>query len=708
MRQDANVGFNADRHACFSFIFSEYTFLIFSGGLRYEKTASSSTCSTRAVIMTGTPGDQLSDLPKYLRDILNELPGDHRVAFNSPNGLPIEDIRNVTDRRKRFAYLLLARHFLTQRLGECPGPCPELILKRAEVYEVLGYSDLALADAYVSYTLCLVVLDDPDISDLAPVDSNGEPWPAPEDGKDDGEGSGEDGSEGNLIALRHKFRSLFLMCRSALVLGAHAQAQTYLNELLAANKAVLRGEGHDAPADKVADYGWITDEFMDYFTVYEEKSKFHTCVQIIRQGNPQLTRFGWCQRQIYPWNEHEPDRMSKEALKEINEKLHEVAPDLEVEISTLPTLSTSRERGKEMNSVGEDKSRATTNAKSSSQLGLFAKKQLDPGTTILTERSLLTGIKPHGEALCDACAADMEGISREDRRYCPACDLPFCSEECLSAAMEHYHRPNEDNYETDEGYPPAEAPFCPGAGGNDDIHNLGRAESSTTPEWDLYFLLLSRTMQMSETQKMHPLNLFHVKYLWGDFSPAPGIADFPVKSGPKTLPYSIRHHVELPLQWFEILMHSNERCRPYSATWLKKYDWWIIQTLFAKFRGVADATQSTWTGKPEVATVHPLWCLANHSCNPNVFWNPLGTRKLSVVKERVWARPDKPALPAWPGIRAGEEIWSHYTDVSEKSCPERRARLHAVLGGDCCCERCKFESASRATVVVPMAITRRS
>lgn len=637
--------------------------------------------------MAGIPTDPMADLPKYLRDILNGLPDDHSVALDSPNGLSIENIKNLKDRRRRFAYLLLARHFLTQRLAECPGPCPELILKRAEVYEVLGYSELALADAYVSYTLCLVVLDGPDISDLVPVDSDGEPWPVPEDEQDDG--------EENLIALRHKYRSLLLLCRSALVLGAQTQAQSWLDELLAANKAVLRQEGHDVPADKIMDNSLVLEDFADYFTVYEDTYKFHKCVQLLRQEHPKPTRFGWCQRQIYPWNEHEPDRMSKEALKEINDKLHEVAPDLEVEISTLPTLTPSLERGIQRISVGENRSRATIDANSSSQLGLFAKKQLDPGTTILRERSILTAIKPHGEALCDACAADMEGISREDRRYCLACGLPFCSQECLSAAIQHYHRPNEEDYETDEGYPPAEAPFCPGTSGNEDIHNLGRAESSTTPEWDLYFLLLSRTMQMSETQKIHPLDLFHVKYLWGDFSPTPEIADFPIKSGPKTLPYSVRHHVELPLQWFEILMHSRERCRPYSATWLKKYDWWIIQTLFAKFRGVADATQSTWTGKPEVAAVHPLWCLANHSCNPNVFWNPLGVRNLSVVKERVWSRPDGPAQPAWSGIRAGEEIWNHYTDVSEKNCRERQARLHAVLGGDCRCERCMFESRTR-------------
>ncbi|OAP55411.1 hypothetical protein AYL99_10384 [Fonsecaea erecta] len=630
--------------------------------------------------MEDSPVDFLAELPQYLRDVLTQLPEDHNDALSQTRGPSISDVKKLTDRRKRYAYLLLSRHRLTQLLAECPGPCPDLILRRAEVYEALGYSELALADAYVSYTLCLVALDGPDVSDLEPVDSDGDPWPASD--SDHGE------MELNPVALEHKYRSLVLMCRSAIILGVQNQAKLWIDEVLAVKRVIRRLNGEE-PREPVRDIEEVVGDFSKYSTVYEDESKFHKCVKILRR-DAKPTLFGWCQRQVYPWNEHEPDRMSREALIEINDKLHVAAPDLEVEIATLPLLTPSLDGGMERVSVGEVKTGPFTTARFSSQLGLFAKRELAPGATILRERSALTAIRPHGEALCDACAADMEGIDREHRRYCAGCNIPFCSDECQTAAAERYHQPNEEDYQTDEGYPPAEAPFCPGTSGNDDLHTLGRAESSTTPEWDLYFLLLSRTMQLAETQKMHPLDLFETKYLWGDFSPTPEVMDLPIKSGPKSLPYSVRHHVELPLQWFEILMHSRERCRPYSATWLKKYDWWIIQTLFAKFRGVADAQQSTWTGKPEVAAVHPLWCLANHSCNPNVTWKPSGVRNLTVVKEKVWERT--PSSTIWGGIQAGEEIQNHYTDVQEQDYRERRARLQAVLGGDCRCERCIYES----------------
>ncbi|RMD39768.1 hypothetical protein DV735_g5364, partial [Chaetothyriales sp. CBS 134920] len=322
--------------------------------------------------------------------------------------------------------------------------------------------------------------------------------------------------------------------------------------------------------------------------------------------------FGRCQRVVYPWNSHEPDRMSAESLAEINERLAEASDGiLQCRKTVLPSLSTSTATGE------------------NAQLGLFATRPVGPSTALLRERSCLTAIRPHDAALCDCCAADLEADSVGERAECPG-----------------------------------ETPFT----------DLGRAESSTTPEWDLYFLLVVRCIQMAITQDVHPLDLFEVKYLWGGFSSS--------KEDEPSLPFSFHHHISLPFQLFENALLSIPQLHPYSSTWLDRFDFWTINTLYAKFRGVATASQSSFDGKAETAAVHALWCLANHSCAPNVGWETGGGMRVLRVQEE-----DK--------MDEGGEVWNHYTDVRETDVRIRRARLREVLGGECMCKRCVGEAAER-------------
>lgn len=48
---------------------------------------------------------------------------------------------------------------------------------------------------------------------------------------------------------------------------------------------------------------------------------------------------GMVRRELYPWNEYEPDRFSSECLQFLNDEMAKVAPKLEVKIATLPILS---------------------------------------------------------------------------------------------------------------------------------------------------------------------------------------------------------------------------------------------------------------------------------------------------------------------------------------------------------------------------------
>lgn len=554
-----------------------------------------------------------------------------------------------------------------------------LVLARAKVYEALDSPELAIADAYVVFTLADAQIGEGE-TDLVAVDGSGTPLPmlrSDDDSEDydDYDNNNEKQEEIKSIWRKLSYDALLLLVRSSAALDCLTEAKRWTERLITVKMETTEDDAtmaqllHSLQTDLVKGGPRKTD--LRVTALVEEV--------LLANKLPEMALFGWSQRVVYPWNHHEPDRMTKQSLKEVNGHLAIAAPKLEVRTSILPSLTSADKTAN--GTEGGD-----CETEESAQLGLYAKEDLTPGQMILEERSALTAIRPHGAALCDGCAADLETIPKQQQRSCAGCGRPYCSDACHDSASVKYHVQNPNDDETEEGYPPASTPFCPGSAGIDDLHTLGRAESSSTPEWDLYFLLLSRTFQMSVTQGQHPLDLFEIKYLWGDFSTRePTNSKVAMADPPKTLPYSLRHHVELPVQWFEVLMHSRSECHPYSEEWLDKYDWWIVQTLFAKFRGVADAQQSTWTGKPEVAAVHPLWCLANHSCNPNVTWRPSGVRNLSVVTARI-------GDGEWGGIKKDDEIWNHYTDVAEDDVHERRARLRAVLGGDCLCERCIRQS----------------
>lgn len=47
---------------------------------------------------------------------------------------------------------------------------------------------------------------------------------------------------------------------------------------------------------------------------------------------------GSVRRELYPWNHHEPDRFSPEALQFLNDEMDRVAPKLEVRVVELPIL----------------------------------------------------------------------------------------------------------------------------------------------------------------------------------------------------------------------------------------------------------------------------------------------------------------------------------------------------------------------------------
>ncbi|KAG9240004.1 hypothetical protein BJ878DRAFT_528842 [Calycina marina] len=360
---------------------------------------------------------------------------------------------------------------------------------------------------------------------------------------------------------------------------------------------------------------------------------------------------GLVRREIYPWNEHEPDRFSQETLDFLNTELRAVASKCEVRVTELPTLY-------EVNGIG-----AIVGA-TNKQLGLFADTDITSGETILDEYSALTANNRLKESLCDSCSGVLPPLDANTTVVgCPDCDdTMFCNELCLERSAD-YH--------------PA---VC-----DKDIDTIAKDPDPKETPNALYLLLLARALAMAETKEVHPLELKEVKYIWGDFLPSAANA---VPVGPDTpsppvwtLPFSFASNISGPL-------HVLEKMDIDIFASVERYDLWIFNSLYAKFRGTASARVNLRDGRPEVAAVHPLWCLANHDCNPNVQWEWAG-------QMRLWCR-EKRCDGTKGGIKEGQEILNHYCDI-ELKVQDRREWAKGSLGGWCMCERCKREAQEEAT-----------
>lgn len=599
-----------------------------------------------------------------------------------------DDIRSLPSIHARLFELLLRRHYLTEQIADFGKCYPPTILERAQTYEALEYDDLAAFDGYVVYTLCQKELSDEFVTDLEAHSLDGECWhPQPKD------------------VRQLMIQSLALLVRCLTRLGAIEDARVKRDEL----REQIALTVDDSEADQHAK---DEDSYFSWRSVLRGPERNMENLKDKLEKSPP-SKFGRSRREIYPWSTREPARNTPESVSELNKYLSNIAPNLEAKVTALPDF--------------DDKGDATEEV--SYQLGLFAKADLLPGQEVLNEKSILTAIRPLEDALCDACAQELEGLPFEQIRQCDGedCDVTFCSQDCKDRAVSGYHRPNiestEDGDDSDEEeeevtngvnslttedeeeiahdskQEDSPAPFC----GNQDISLIGRPTNTDTAEWDLYFLLLTRSISMSMTQSMHPLNLSETKFLWGDFdlSPFTSLLFDPENSSLpsshlRTLPFSLKHSIQHPLDFFATLSLNYPSATPYTRSWLENLDPWILQTLFAKFRGVANATQSTFDGQPEIAAVHAGWSLANHSCAPNVRWNPIGVRRYHVRSgdEVLRVGDDGTGEGGWNGIKAGEEVFSHYTDV-RRDVVERRLRLREVLGGKCRCKRCLVESGDR-------------
>ncbi|KAJ5787936.1 hypothetical protein N7457_002926 [Penicillium paradoxum] len=546
--------------------------------------------------------------------------------------------------------VLHARNETTSRLYADPHN-PHLHLERGLQYEKLGFPDLAAADAYHALALLESVVD-PDECEFHARRKINPSQQVP--GNEANESDDED--EDNTVPItQEEYDAIIdpvytLLVRSLVRCGCYRDAFEFgvrgLNLLSSPASLAALNEQMD-----------LVKKFYKSRTGSESEN-----IDLKSIDSSVLPAQGFARRVLYPWNEHEPDRRSPETLKMLNERLADIAPKCEVRAVALPVLHASAEESSMDVSV---------------QLGLFAKEDISPDEIILRESSLLTATNRLHDDLCDACNAPLPELSAAEPPV--ACeggcvDIIFCSQKCHDTAQDVYH-----------------GAIC---GLEDGLDSIGKDIADPKDKADyLYLLLLGRSFAMSATQDKHPLDLPEVKYIWGDFhdfdieSLSTEKETMPATDDTATLPFSFQLNVLQPERFLDEMGLD-----PYAV--INRYDTWVLNTLFAKFRGTASGRLSTWDGGPELCAVHPLWCLANHSCDPNVTWewsSEINFRARRDDETAVWSRGAEMKEPRRGGIAKDSEILNHYCDIG-LSVQKRREWASGALGGNCLCHRCVWEA----------------
>ncbi|CAI7595055.1 unnamed protein product [Penicillium glandicola] len=537
--------------------------------------------------------------------------------------------------------VLQARNETTARLYADPHN-PHLHLERGTQYEKLGFPDLASADAYRALALLESVVD-PDECEFHARRKIDPSQQAPEKAANESDDEDEDDNTVYVLLVRSLVRCGCY--RDAFEFGVRGLA------LLEKRSATTSVAALNVQMDRVKE-------------IYKSRTGSETENIDLDTIDPSvLPAQGFARRVLYPWNEHEPDRRSPETLKMLNERLAVIAPKCEVRAVALPVLHASTE---------DDSSSMDVSV----QLGLFAKEDIAPDEIILRESSLLTATNRLHDDLCDACNAPLPELSAAEPPV--ACeggcvDIIFCSQACHDTAQEVYH-----------------GAIC---GLEDGLDSIGKDVPDPKDKADyLYLLLLGRALAMSATQDKHALDLPEVKYIWGDFhdfdiDSVSETETTPAVDDTATLPFSFQLNVLQPERFLDEMGLD-----PYAV--LYRYDTWVLNTLFAKFRGTASGRLSTWDGGPELCAVHPMWCLANHSCDPNVTWewsSEINFRARRDDETAVWSRGFEMKEVRPGGIAKDSEILNHYCDIG-LPVQKRREWASGALGGTCLCDRCVWEA----------------
>ncbi|KAI5809070.1 hypothetical protein DFH27DRAFT_250426 [Peziza echinospora] len=543
---------------------------------------------------------------------------------------------------------------------------PITYLARAVVHERLGYHDLACSDAYRAMLAVDRVVE----------------WRDEEAGEGFDKGLELEGGEADVVGGL-LFPELGKIHGKPLGGGGSFETEAHGIALLAHYQLTrsLVSAGCLAPAHKYATTGAVKyPEAAIEWARFLEKIRERHEVESSESGGGKKTQLrirGVSKREVYPWNNYEPDRYSPAMLSKINKdfaasSLYDTAdektPWCEVRCVDLPVLVNDI-------IIDENPGAAAAPEKTMKQLGVFALRDIPGGKQYFKEKSALVNCTfqgydwENGSWKCEFCTKlinpepgregeEEEGETFETFFECEECEEEdvhtlFCSEACRAQARELYHpalcgrRWEWLHREVVKVREVTIEELLEKK--NAAVQNGGaEVEEDVADDSALYALLLLKAWGMALTQGKHPLQLPEVEYLYGagkkrtTYPEVDGkVEGMEADEEEWFVPFDFHQDVVVPHMILEELgvdilpspptaddedenedededehVEESDREDDISTSTLN---------MLNKFKSVASLSRSTNTTiHPPITTitlaVHPLYSLHNHVCDPNVHW----------------------------------------------------------------------------------------
>ena len=264
--------------------------------------------------------------------------------------------------------------------------------------------------------------------------------------------------------------------------------------------------------------------------------------------------------------------------------------------------------------------------------GVFAKRGIQRGETILFTRSIWAGFNPDGGD--DCCSACCQTIRNKIAIQMSCCTSKFCSESCKQEATKTYHHV-----------------VC-----GKDFSWLYQACKEADPTYsDMVPLMMVKVLATAIHLNCKPLKVSCIGTLKSNYDNA-------VPSN-----FRLFDNIIAPIQILQTL--------GVDVFTKLNFDSWALQTLIMRIDN--NKVGKKTLDNRRYSSIDPLFCMFNHSCIPSATFNIIsGGTAMTVTAVR--------------DIEKGEEICISYVEpwLPER---ERRDKIWKHIGRVCECLRCKRE-----------------